>query len=612
MSGKRGGVAVTRRRAAAVCASSLLALWTASASPALAGGRNVLVLDTGMPGRPFGVAIASALREQLVALSPEPPSIFEEGLDLERFSGEEHAARLRQFLADKYRERPPQLVVALGDPAVRFVLGWTDAPWTTPAIVFGAAGQDTATAALATGRATGLLVRLDVDASLSAALALVPDADEVVLVASGDPYLPLTEAALARLAGRVRVTRLVELSLEEIKARIAGLSPRAFVYFTNLTVDSQGRGLTGRQALAALADVSSRPVFSHTGTLLGHGIVGGSLVDATVIGRELGELTGRVLAGEAPASIPLAESRSSRLQFDARQLERWGLDERRLPPGSEVLFRRPTLLEEHRDTVLTAAVLLLVQAGLIVALTVAVRRRRAAQQQLRELSGRILTAQEEERGRIARELHDGASQQLALLAIELDELGAGDGPSQARSLAGRARVLSRELHHIAYELHPAILDQLGLVPALRQFADQLSARGGLKVEVVESDWPAELAPDVALALYRIGQEALQNVARHSAARDARVTLRGSERGVTLMVSDEGRGFDPAGVAGGSLGLAGMRERLRLVGGELCVDSAPGRGATIAAAVPSRALAASAAAARQPAERIDEEAASPAR
>jgi signal transduction histidine kinase len=209
----------------------------------------------------------------------------------------------------------------------------------------------------------------------------------------------------------------------------------------------------------------------------------------------------------------------------------------------------------------------------------------------------MLSAQEGERRRIAQELHDDVSQRLALFAIELDELCSRSSSSdsgsraQAGALSAKARSLSTDVHHIAYELHPAILDQLGLVPALRQFADQIATRHGIAVEVTEADWPRELPRDVSIALYRTVQEALQNVVKHSGAGEARVALQGSRKGVTLMVSDSGRGFDPeaAGVRM-RLGLAGMRERLRLVRGELCIDSSASDGTVVAAGIPVEALA----------------------
>jgi signal transduction histidine kinase len=287
----------------------------------------------------------------------------------------------------------------------------------------------------------------------------------------------------------------------------------------------------------------------------------------------------------------------TRLLFDGRQMDRWGLSDSRLPAGSRVLFRKRTMWDDHKGTLLAALGGLGVQSVLIVALFVAMRRTRRAEKQLRRLSGRMLSAQEGERRRIAQELHDDVSQRLALFAIELDELcsrsAGSDSSSRAKAgaLSAKARSLSTDVHHIAYELHPAILDQLGLVPALRQFADQIATRHGIAVEVTEADWPRELPRDVSIALYRTVQEALQNVVKHSGAGEARVALQGSRKGVTLMVSDSGRGFDPeaAGVRM-RLGLAGMRERLRLVRGELCIDSSASDGTVVAAGIPVEALA----------------------
>ena len=589
--------ATARRRPSATlrAAAGAAALLALASPPARAADPSVLVLDTSTQGRPLGTLLNGAFRQALEESARGRVSIYDESLDAERFSGADYFALVRRFLEEKYRARPPRLVVAWGDPAVRFALDWKDAPWPTPAVVFMATTPATVRAARLSGRAAGLSVTIDAEGSLRAALALLPDTEEVALVASGDAYLPVTEKALATLPPRIRVTRLVDLPLDETRRRIAALPRRSFVYYTQVSVDrGTNRGLFGRQGLTELAKDAPRPFFGHTGTYLGYGLVGGSLVQPEVLGREAAELAARILAGEAPAAISVGTSRGNRLMFDDRELRRWHLDAARLPPESEVRFRAPTLWEEHRGTVIGATGLVLVEAGLIAALAAAVRRRRAAQKQLRRLSGRILTAQEEERSRIARELHDGASQQLALLAIELDQLGAcapaPESPAPARALAGRAREISRELHHIAYELHPAILDQLGLVPALRQFASQLAARHGIGLEVSESDWPGELPAGVALALYRVAQEALQNAAKHSGAGGARVSLRGSPEGVALVVSDAGSGFDPATTpSAASLGLAGMRERLRLVGGALAVESRPGAGTSVTATVPAEAL-----------------------
>jgi signal transduction histidine kinase len=203
-----------------------------------------------------------------------------------------------------------------------------------------------------------------------------------------------------------------------------------------------------------------------------------------------------------------------------------------------------------------------------------------------------MTAQEEERRRIARDLHDDVGQRLSLLAIGAEALrGRAARPGErlderARELAVSAQELASDVHRIAYELHPARLEHLGLAAAIRRLAAELRERHELGVTLTETDWPAHVPLPVALCLYRVTQEALWNVVRHSGSREARVALEGHPDHLALTIADGGAGFEAgAGRADGGLGLAGMRERLRLAGGTLTIDAAPGRGTRIQGRVP---------------------------
>jgi signal transduction histidine kinase len=240
------------------------------------------------------------------------------------------------------------------------------------------------------------------------------------------------------------------------------------------------------------------------------------------------------------------------------------------------------LAELPPETILigVATSFVLVLLSLAVALLLFERRRRlAAEERLHQLSGRLITAQEEERSRIARDLHDDAGQRLALLAIELDQL-------QAPALADQARALSADLHRMAHQLHPASLDQLGLLPAARRFAADLATRHGVAIEVASDAWPDDVPRQTALVFYRVMQEALQNAVRHSGAARIEVAFRGTRDGMSLRVSDSGRGFVLGPLSGlPGLGLAGMSERLRLVGGGLRIDSRPGGGTILEAWLP---------------------------
>ena len=204
---------------------------------------------------------------------------------------------------------------------------------------------------------------------------------------------------------------------------------------------------------------------------------------------------------------------------------------------------------------------------------------RRAEEALRDLGGRLITAQEAERSRVARELHDDVNQRMALLSIELEQLAQRTPTDQANvrqsihNVCARAQEISSEIQRVSYQLHPSKLDHLGLRAAVRSFCNELSAHHGIKIAYRETGSHGVLPKEVTLCLFRIVQESLRNVIKHSGAGEATVTLDGSETEVHLTVSDTGHGFDTgSNKAKGGLGLISMRERLRLVGGDISIHS----------------------------------------
>jgi two-component system sensor histidine kinase UhpB len=213
---------------------------------------------------------------------------------------------------------------------------------------------------------------------------------------------------------------------------------------------------------------------------------------------------------------------------------------------------------------------------------------RQSRAELRRLAGRIVAAQDEERRRIARELHDDLIQRVAALGIGISRLA--DGPPE--ELRGRTARLHAQVEHLAdgirslsHRMHSTVLEHAGLVPALRSLCQEYARLEGLAAEFHARDVDVGLPPELAGALYRIAQEGLRNVARHSGARVARVTLARVDGSVELEVADEGRGFDPAAMAAEGLGLVSMAERAHLLGGTFEVRSAPGEGTELRARIP---------------------------
>ena len=199
-------------------------------------------------------------------------------------------------------------------------------------------------------------------------------------------------------------------------------------------------------------------------------------------------------------------------------------------------------------------------------------------------------AYEDERALLARELHDDVTQRLAVLAIEVGraQMAVVDQSQAAamRSVQAELARLSEDIHGLAYQLHPAVLEELGLEEALKAECERRARRERLNLACDIAPLSIKLGKDVALCIFRVAQEAMSNVTRHAGARAASLTLRQADGGIVLAVRDDGVGFDPARRgAGRRLGLQSMRERLRLVDGTLEIDTAPGRGTTVIAWVP---------------------------
>ena len=217
--------------------------------------------------------------------------------------------------------------------------------------------------------------------------------------------------------------------------------------------------------------------------------------------------------------------------------------------------------------------------------------RKRAEEMLSNHSRRLLEAQEAERARIARELHDDIGQRLALLSMALAQLQ--QSADSAGELQGSIATLSRETVNIAtdvqalsHELHSYKLQLLGIVPAIRDLSSEVSARHKVQVDFTHRDVPGTVRPDIALCLFRVLQEALQNAVRHGGAARVAVSLESTPKVLTLTVHDEGCGFNPESVPHDrGLGLTSMRERLKLVAGELVIDSKPDSGTTVVARVP---------------------------
>jgi PAS domain S-box-containing protein len=218
--------------------------------------------------------------------------------------------------------------------------------------------------------------------------------------------------------------------------------------------------------------------------------------------------------------------------------------------------------------------------------------RKLAEQDREELAGRLIDAQEQERSRLARELHDDFNQRLAVLAIDLERCAEIMSHSPAKAsermleLWNRASEIGADLHTLSHQLHSSTLQSLGLILGVGAFCDEFSQQQGIQVDLAHENIPRSVPPDVALCLFRVVQEGLRNVKKHSGSSRAEVRLEGTDDAIHLSLFDHGAGFDrrdPSTHAG--LGMRSMEERLRLIGGRIEVQSSPMKGTRIDVWVP---------------------------
>jgi signal transduction histidine kinase len=374
------------------------------------------------------------------------------------------------------------------------------------------------------------------------------------------------------------------------------------VYYVVVDRDGAGRIFHPIAYLDRLAAVVNAPIYSWVESAMDHGIVGGSLKSHVLQAQAIAGQALRVLHGERADLVPVSSPNLNVLQVDSRQMRRWGLEESRLPPGTIVKFREPSAWDRYGLYILSAAVVFITQTLLIAGLFLQSERRRRVESELRwreadlqnsyerirDLGARLLHSQDTERSRIARELHDDISQQVALLEMDLEQLS-GSIEAEPRLLAAEARdratSIARSVHDLSHRLHPAKLRLIGLVAALDGLRHELS-RSDVAITFAYDGVPSALPQELTLCLFRVAQEALQNALKYSGARQISLDLRWSARELTMTVVDDGAGFDVEGAWGRGLGLVSMSERLEGVGGSVAVRSRRGEGTRVEASVPA--------------------------
>jgi signal transduction histidine kinase len=554
-----------------------------------APSKRILLLNQAGVGGPIRGRFDAAFVEGLRSADDGPVDFYQESIESERFPGDDQSRLARDYLTKKYAGLDIDVIVAQGDRALRFarqnreLLG--NPPIVTTVARAGRIDPDEGVVGLQGG--------FWIDGTIDLALSLFPDTRTAVVVDStrdnnGDIETEVRRQWQARQRN-LDLVYLRDLALSDAVSRLAAVPDHSIVLFVRQTIRTHSQGLDEFEGLAQALAASRAPVFSQVEDFLGRGVVGGYIWRFEADARRLAEMAIRIAGGTSPRDIPPGRN-SYVMMVDWRQLQRWHIPESRLPAGTIVVFRESAIWQQYPRTAIAALLLFALQMGLIVGLLVQRARRRQAETTARSLAGRVLTAQETERARIARELHDGVCQNVATIGLEVSRLRQRGGLGVQSALSGLQTQLNDvagELRAVSHDLHPEIL-QLGVVRALASHCDEVGERHGLKVTFTAGLDVEPINGDNAVCLYRLAQEAIHNACRHGQPGQITVTLERTGDAIELTIADDGSGFDLRRIRRDhhGLGLVSMDERTRLAGGTMYIETWPGLGTTVRARVPA--------------------------
>jgi signal transduction histidine kinase len=354
------------------------------ALPAIAmAGKNVLVLYANNRLLPGNIAVDRGLREGVADVMP-PVAVYSEFLDAPEFSGDAYAATMSDYLRRKYSLHPPDVIVAVSDDAVAFVLRYRDQIFPRVPVVYTLVSASTlqATPELP-GDVRGITVQYDLDGTIAQAMRSHPKAKNLVVVTGSSIRDRLWEArfrhATATLAGKYKLEFLSGLPVAALQARLHALDATSVVVTIGFFEDGDGRLSTPRDAAKIIAEASNAPVYGPLPTFMGVGVVGGSMPSFDEAGQRTAQVLLDVLNGSPPAHPDAPEITPNHSYVDWRQVRRWGIDPDTLPAKTIVQFREPHFWEAYPALTALTIAIVLIQGTLIASLLVERQRRRTAE-----------------------------------------------------------------------------------------------------------------------------------------------------------------------------------------------------------------------------------------
>lgn len=557
--------------------------------------RRVLIFNDFSSISSPGIALLDSAIASGLESSQYQIELYNENIESTLFSDDAVQRRIRDWYREKYSDRKPDVIITVGPASLRYMIESHRSLSPGTPIVFCGTTEETLQHVMLESEFTGVFGVAQPENTLLAALKLQPRTRHV-FVTGGVGGFDRNWEAIAKESFRsyeskLEFTYLTKLDMPSLLERLRHLPSDSIVYHTAITQDAAGsRFIDSAQSVPLIVSAANAPIYVMDDVDLGRGTVGGYLISWEADARAAARIAVRVLGGEEPQNIPIVRNNNVYM-FDWRAMRRWSLNEEELPPGSTILFRERSVWERTKWYWIGALFIIFGLSALAIYLHIGQKQLRTARDAQVQLSGLLINAQEKERSRLAAELHDDFSQRLALLALGLEnaEEALPDFPRTAKQqlheLLNSASELGADIHTVSHRLHSATLENLGLVSGIGALCKEFNDRHGIEIDFVSEDIPKGVQSDVALCLFRIVQEALQNLKKHSGAVKAEVRLRRTGNRILVSIRDEGKGFDASVNGEPGLGIRSMKERARLAGGHLKIYSQPGKGTRIEAAVP---------------------------
>ena len=616
-------------RMALVCALILLLPEAIFAQTQVNTKRSVLILHWYGKDFPGNADFEQSFKEALKTSTNGPVDYFAEFLEEDRFPGDQQAEALHDYLLKKYANRNIDIVVAVTDAPLKFLLAHRDDLFPHSPIVF-LAIKPPAQEILSTGPGmTGIVPVSTHKQTIELALKIHPDTEHLFVI-SGTPNHDKRLEAIARTELRdyddkVKINYLTDLSTEELIEKTRSLPAHSIIlYAWQQSLGPQGQFIETWNILSSLSPTVSAPIYGMGSANVGRGIVGGYVSGAEGNGKRMGEMARRILAGERPQDIPL-EIAPAGPMFDWRQLRRWNISESNLPPGSVVRFRELSFWELYKGRIIGVLFLLLLESGFIAVLLVERRRRRRAKEALDQLNAELETRIEDRTAAL-----NAKSRELETFAYSV----AHDLKAPLRGIDGYSRILLEEYSNTLDSEGQTFLQTIqDSTDEMNQLIDDLLAysrleRRELRADRIElapiinslveekrretTECPIDFVIDVngstvladASGLAQAVRNYLDNAIKFTRkVSDPHIEVGSKESGENclLWVRDNGIGFDmkyhdrifdifqrlnvAEDYPGTGIGLAIVRKAMERMGGRAWANSEPGHGATFYLEIP---------------------------